>query len=63
LFRKGVWNEAVLYGISELTADVSITAKPFFEKQGYEVIRKQREERRGQILTNDKMRKELKRSE
>lgn len=50
-------NEAVLNGISELTADVSITAKPFFEKKGFEVIRKQSVERKGQILTNYKMRK------
>jgi len=53
-------NEAVLYGIRELTADVSITAKPFFEKKGYEVIRKQSVERKGQLLTNYTMRKELK---
>jgi len=53
-------NEAVLHGISELTADVSITAKPFFEKRGYEVIRKQSVERNGQLLTNYKMRKKLK---
>ncbi len=53
-------NEAVLYGISELTSDVSITAKPFFEKKGYEVIKKQSVERNGQLLTNYKMRKELK---
>ena len=56
-------NEAVLYGISELTTDVSITAKPFFEKKGYEVIRKQSVERKGQLLTNYKMRKELKKLE
>lgn len=30
-------NEAVLRDVCELTADVSITAKPFFEKRGYEV--------------------------
>jgi len=52
-------SEAVSYGISELTADVSITAKPFFEKEGYEVIGKQSVERKGQLLTNYKMRKEL----
>ena len=52
--------EAVLCGISELTADVSITAKPFFEKKGYEVVGKQTVERRGQLLTNYKMKKNLK---
>ncbi|HHW30670.1 MAG TPA: GNAT family N-acetyltransferase [Clostridiaceae bacterium] len=53
-------NEAVLSGIIELTVNVSITAKPFFEKKGYEVIRKQIVERKGQLLTNYKMRKKLK---
>lgn len=54
-------SEAVLSGINELIADVSITAKPFFVKRGYEVICKQIVERRGQLLTNYKMRKQLKR--
>ena len=52
-------NEAVLNGINELTADVSITAKSFFEKRGYEVIRRQSVERKGQLLTNYKMIKNL----
>jgi putative acetyltransferase len=52
--------EAALCGISELTADVSITAKPFFERMGYEVIREQSVERKGKSLTNYKMRKGLK---
>lgn len=52
-------NEAVLHGISELTADVSITAKAFFEKKGYEVIQKQSVERRGQLLTNYNQKKHI----
>ncbi|HHW00242.1 MAG TPA: GNAT family N-acetyltransferase [Clostridiaceae bacterium] len=55
--------EVVLHGISELTSDVSITAKPFFEKRGYEVVLKQKVERGGQKLINYKMRKELKKPE
>jgi len=49
--------EAVSCGINELTADVSITAKPFFEKKGYEVLKKQSVERKGVLLTNYRMRK------
>lgn len=36
----------------------SITAKPFFEKRGYKVIKEQRVERQGIFLTNFIMKKE-----
>lgn len=36
----------------------SITARPFFERRGYRVVRKQRVERRGVLLTNFVMEKE-----
>lgn len=42
---------------SEFTTHASITAKPFFEKRGYHVIRCQQVERRGVELTNYVMRK------
>ncbi|WP_409015777.1 GNAT family N-acetyltransferase [Anaerostipes caccae] len=35
-----------------ITVHASITAKPFFEKRGYEVVQVQRAERRGMYLTN-----------
>lgn len=43
-----------------ITSDVSITARPFFEKNGFTVLQKQENERQGQILVNYKMEKRLK---
>lgn len=36
----------------DMTAHVSITAKPFFEKRGYQLVKKQQVERQGIFLTN-----------
>ncbi len=44
-------------GINEITADVSITAKPFFTKMGYIVHHENKVLRFGQILINYTMRK------
>ena len=41
--------------VEKMLTDASITARPFFEKRGYEVIKEQEVERRGQLLTNFKM--------
>lgn len=41
-----------------ITAHVSITAKPFFEKRGYKVVREQQVKRQGIFLTNYVMIKE-----
>lgn len=35
-----------------ITTHASITAKPFFEKRGYRVLKKQHVERQGVVLTN-----------
>lgn len=43
-----------------VTVHASITAKPFFEKRGYQVIKKQQVERKGILLTNYRMEKKLK---
>ena len=43
-----------------MTTHGSITARPFFEKQGYRVIREQQVERKGLLLTNFVMEKVLK---
>ena len=40
-----------------LTANVSITARPFFEQRGYRVVREQRILRRGVWLSNYRMEK------
>ena len=43
-----------------MTTHASITARSFFEKQGYRVIREQQVERKGLLLTNFVMEKTLK---
>ena len=48
-----------LYPAGRLTVHASRTARPFFEKRGYRVIRAQRVERRGQTLENFVMEKEM----
>ena len=44
----------------QFTTHASITAKPFFEKRGYRVIREQQVERKGILMTNYVMGKILK---
>ena len=41
-----------------ITTHASITARPFFEKRGYRVIKEQQVERRGVLLTNFIMEKQ-----
>jgi putative acetyltransferase len=43
----------------QITTHASITAKPFFEKQGYKIIEKQQVNRDGVLLTNFIMKKKL----
>jgi len=45
--------------LNNIVSDVSITAKPFFDKQGFEVIQKQEVEIDEINLTNYKMQKSL----
>lgn len=47
------------YGLKRFYANVSITAKPFFQHYGFEVIRQQQKEVRGVVLTNFLMEKRL----
>ena len=42
-----------------ITVNASITAKPFFERRGYRVVREQQIERKGVILTNFAMEKDM----
>ncbi len=51
---------AVSRGELCMTTHGSIMARPFFEKQGYRVIREQQVERKGLLLTNFVMEKTLK---
>ena len=46
-------------GCQKITSDVSITARPFFERNGFRVIRRQEVVRRDVTLVNFKMEKEL----
>lgn len=48
-----------LYPVDRATVHASITARPFFEARGYRVLRAQQVERRGQLLTNYVMEKEM----
>lgn len=51
--------KAKLGKVETLESDVSITARPFFERQGFKVVHENRIERNGVILTNFKMQKRL----
>lgn len=44
-------------GAAEFTTHASITARPFFEKRGYRVVREQQVERHGVLLANFIMKK------
>ena len=46
-----------IFSISKITVHSSITAKPFFKKRGYKVIKKQIVERKGKLLINYVMEK------
>jgi putative acetyltransferase len=48
---------AQLSGIVVVTTEASVTAKPFFEKRGYQIIKQQTIELKGQTLTNFVMKK------
>lgn len=56
---KRIEEEAENLGLPKIRVDVSLTAKPFFEKNGYQTIRQQIIEREGIELINHKMVKNL----
>lgn len=51
--------QAKNWGLQKLYADVSITARPFFEKKGFSVLREQLVERQEQSLKNYRMEKRV----
>lgn len=51
--------EARILGLNEINTEASITAKPFFERHGYELVAQQSVERKGVQLVNYRMRKKL----
>lgn len=56
---KAIEEKALLEKQSLLMADVSITAKPFFQKIGFEILKEQRVQLEGVELTNYKMEKTI----
>ena len=52
-----VENAARVQGLALLNTDACITARPFFEKHGFQVVRSQEVALRGQRLTNFRMEK------
>lgn len=54
-----VENKAREYGVSVITSDVSLTARTFFERNGYEVIRIQRQRANRLEMANFLMKKAL----
>ena len=47
------------WGVAEITSEVSLTARPFFEKKGYEIVKMQKYRANKLELTNFVMRKLL----
>ena len=47
------------FNVSSISTHASITAKPFFEKRGYQVVKKQEIERQGILLRNYVMEKSI----
>ena len=60
LLLSAVEKKAREYGVVEITSEVSLTARPFFEKNGYEVMKSQKCRANRLELTNFVMRKRLK---
>ncbi|MFM8581608.1 MAG: GNAT family N-acetyltransferase [Planctomycetaceae bacterium] len=55
----GLEAEAARLGLQRLDLEASLTAQPFFEACGWRTLARQQVERRGQLLTNFRMEKEL----
>jgi GNAT superfamily N-acetyltransferase len=58
LYEAVEW-EAQNTGLSRIFTEASVTARPFFERRGFRVMREQTVLRRGTKLTNFVMRKDL----
>jgi putative acetyltransferase len=56
---RAVEREALGLGLERIFTEVSITAHPFFEKQGFRVMREQTVSRRDVMMTNFAMEKPL----
>jgi putative acetyltransferase len=54
---EAIYASAAQQGIERIFAEVSITAKPFFDRCGFNTVTEQTVERKGILLTNYKMEK------
>lgn len=59
LLLAAVEHAARAHGVTRFFTEASITARPFFERQGYTVIAEQQVALRGQVFTNYRMDKVL----
>lgn len=59
MLYQHIEKEALLNNEKELTADVSKTARPFFEKKGFQIVQEQIVHIKGVALANYKMAKHL----
>lgn len=54
-----VEHKALTYGIKQLSVDASLAAKPFFERKGFQIIRKNNVVKNNEILINFSLQKRL----
>jgi len=59
MLYQALEKEARQMGMQKLTAEASLTALPFFEKQGFQKIKKQSKQKQHVVLTNFLMGKDL----
>lgn len=59
MLYQQIEQKALLNNEKELTADVSKTARPFFEKKGFQIVQEQTVHVKGIAMTNYKMVKHL----
>ena len=59
LLLKTLQAKAEEKGVEKLESDISITARPFFERQGFKVVRKNLNPKDGEVLINFRMEKYL----
>jgi putative acetyltransferase len=59
LLYGAIEREAREWGIGRIFTEASVTARPFFERQGFRVVRERKVARLGTVLTNFAMEKPL----
>ena len=59
LIYQAIEAKALELGLKHLTTEASITAKPFFQRMGFSVVKEQEVTRRGEVFINYVMEKSL----